>query len=124
MFSIFESASPSLSIAQKFAISPAVPNIHLKSTLGKLFLLILNFSSLFARRKIARKRATRFLKKAFSIVGRSPASLRNIVISENENAARMICMIPHIIPLLLGLLATDSDVTSFVVVVSSDFISN
>ena len=90
LFSIFESARSSLSTAQKFAMSPAVPKRHLMRSPGMVGLLILNFSLLPASTITAMKKATRFLKSAFCIVGRSPESFKNKVISEKPSAARII----------------------------------
>ena len=96
--SMFASAIPRWSTAQKLARIPAVPKILLSSSGGKLSLL----SGLPIPDRIkminATAAATIFLKNAFCIVGTSPDSRTKTDISEKKNAARRMNRIPF--PLL------------------------
>ena len=85
--SILASAMPSLSIAQKFAIIPLVPNRHLIRSDTPFPFLTENPILFLMIAPVATHKAKKFLKKVFCIVGSSPDILTKNVMSEKKSAA-------------------------------------
>ena len=97
LFSTLASAIAMWSIAQKLRITPIVPYTDLLIRSGQLSLRMWNFSGVRERITIANTAAIAFLKKAFSIVGRSPAILTNSDISEKKKADAIMNNIPLVL---------------------------
>ncbi len=91
--SIFASAIPSLSIAQKLAIIPLVPNRHLIRSDTPFPFLTEKPILFLSIAPVATNNAKKFLKNVFCIVGRSPDILTKNVMREKKSAAVSRCSI-------------------------------